>query len=116
MRPIRETIPLDEALATILEAALPIARTERMPLRDAAGRVIAAPPPARWTCRRSIAPRWTATPCAPRTRSAPGATTEESCASSRRSTPRRSRRERSAPASASEIATGAPMPRAPTPS
>ena len=44
MRPIRETIPLDEALALILEAALPIARTERIPLREANGRVIAAPP------------------------------------------------------------------------
>jgi molybdenum cofactor synthesis domain-containing protein len=46
MRPIRETIPLDEALALILEAAQPIARTERIPLRDANGRVIVGPPTA----------------------------------------------------------------------
>jgi molybdopterin molybdotransferase len=46
MRPIRDTISLDEALATILEAATPIARTERIALRDAGGRVIAAPPAA----------------------------------------------------------------------
>jgi len=46
MRPIRDTISLDEALATILEAATPIARTERIPLGEAGGRVIAAAPPA----------------------------------------------------------------------
>ena len=44
MRPIRETIPLDEALALILDAAKPLERTERGALREAAGRVIAAPP------------------------------------------------------------------------
>jgi molybdopterin molybdotransferase len=44
MRPIRETIPLDEALALILEAATPIARTETVPLSEALGRVVAAPP------------------------------------------------------------------------
>ena len=43
MRPIRETIPLDEALGLILEAAAPIARTERVALADAGGRVLAAP-------------------------------------------------------------------------
>src|SRR5437867_12881003 len=43
MRPIRETIPLEEALALILDSAAPIARTERIPLRDATGRVVAAP-------------------------------------------------------------------------
>jgi molybdopterin biosynthesis enzyme len=43
MRPIRETIPLDEALALVLEAATPIARTERVTLREATGRVLAAP-------------------------------------------------------------------------
>jgi molybdenum cofactor synthesis domain-containing protein len=37
MRPIRE------ALALVLEAAPPIARTERVPLREATGRVLAAP-------------------------------------------------------------------------
>ena len=42
MRPIRETLPLDEALAALFEAALPIERTERVPLRDATGRVLAA--------------------------------------------------------------------------
>jgi len=44
MRPIRETIPLDEALALILDAARPIVRTERIPLAEANGRVVAAPP------------------------------------------------------------------------
>ena len=42
MRPIRETLPLDEALAALLDAASPIERTERVPLRDASGRVLAA--------------------------------------------------------------------------
>jgi molybdopterin molybdotransferase len=46
MRPIRETIPLDEALALILEAVVPIERTERVPLGEAAGRVVANPPSA----------------------------------------------------------------------
>jgi molybdenum cofactor synthesis domain-containing protein len=46
MRPIRETIPLDEALALILDAAAPVDRVERVPLREAAGRVIATPPQA----------------------------------------------------------------------
>ena len=44
MRPIRETIPLEEALATILDAAPPIERTERVALRDADGRVLASAP------------------------------------------------------------------------
>jgi molybdopterin molybdotransferase len=46
MRPIRDTIPLEEAVATVLESATPLARTERVPLREAGGRVIAAPPAA----------------------------------------------------------------------
>jgi molybdenum cofactor synthesis domain-containing protein len=46
MRPIRETIPLDEALALVLESAAPIDRVESIPLREAAGRVIADPPAA----------------------------------------------------------------------
>ena len=46
MRPIRETIPLDEALATILETAIPIDRTERISLRAADGRVLASAPAA----------------------------------------------------------------------
>jgi molybdenum cofactor synthesis domain-containing protein len=46
MRPIRETISLEEALALILDAATPIARTERIALREADGRVIATPPAA----------------------------------------------------------------------
>ena len=41
MRPIRETIPLADALATILENATPIGRTERVPLDDANGRILA---------------------------------------------------------------------------
>lgn len=42
MRPIRETLPLEEALALVREAAAPITRTERVALREATGRVIAA--------------------------------------------------------------------------
>jgi molybdopterin molybdotransferase len=42
MRPIRETIALDEALALILEAGAPTSRTERVRLEDAAGRVLAS--------------------------------------------------------------------------
>ena len=42
MRPIRETIPLDEALALVLEQARPVERTERVPIREANGRVLAA--------------------------------------------------------------------------
>ena len=41
MRPIRETIPFDEATALVLELATPIARTERASIRDANGRVLA---------------------------------------------------------------------------
>jgi molybdenum cofactor synthesis domain-containing protein len=41
MRPIRDTIPLDEARALIDAAARPITRTERVPLADANGRVVA---------------------------------------------------------------------------
>jgi molybdenum cofactor synthesis domain-containing protein len=42
MRPIRETIPLEEARALIVEAGAPIERTERVALRDARDRVVAA--------------------------------------------------------------------------
>ena len=42
MRPIRETIPLEQALKLLLEATVPIARTERVPLAEAHGRVLAA--------------------------------------------------------------------------
>ena len=42
MRPIRDTIPLDEARAVIDEAAAPIARAERVPLGRAGGRVLAS--------------------------------------------------------------------------
>jgi molybdopterin molybdotransferase len=41
MRPIRETIPLEEAIELLSELATPIARTERIPIREANGRVIA---------------------------------------------------------------------------
>jgi molybdenum cofactor synthesis domain-containing protein len=41
VRPIRETIPLDEARALLIEASIPIARTERIAIRKAHGRVIA---------------------------------------------------------------------------
>jgi molybdopterin molybdotransferase len=46
MRPIRETIPLDEARKLMLDAAAPIERTERVALAEAAGRVIGSPPSA----------------------------------------------------------------------
>lgn len=42
MRPIRETIPLDEALALVMEHAAPVDSTEEVGIRDAAGRVVAA--------------------------------------------------------------------------
>lgn len=42
MRPIRKTIPLDDAIALVVGAARPIERTVRAPLADAAGRVLAA--------------------------------------------------------------------------
>ena len=42
MRPIRETLPIDEAMALVLDAATPITRTEAVSLRDATGRVLAA--------------------------------------------------------------------------
>jgi molybdenum cofactor synthesis domain-containing protein len=41
MRPIRETIPLDEARALIDAQVKPLTWTERVPLRDANGRVVA---------------------------------------------------------------------------
>ena len=41
MRPIRETIPLEEATAIVAEATATIDRVERVPLREAGGRVIA---------------------------------------------------------------------------
>jgi molybdopterin molybdotransferase len=44
MRPIRETIPLEEALAAILDAAAPIDRVDRIALRHADGRVLASAP------------------------------------------------------------------------
>jgi molybdopterin molybdotransferase len=43
MRPIRETIPLEEARALILDVARPIERAERMAVADAHDRVAAAP-------------------------------------------------------------------------
>ncbi len=42
MRPIRETIPVEEAKAFALDAAMPLDRSERVPLHQAAARVIAA--------------------------------------------------------------------------
>ena len=61
MRPIRETIPMDEAKALLMESAIPIERIERITIRDAADRVLASPRSPRSTCRRSIARRWTVT-------------------------------------------------------
>ena len=42
MRPIRQTIPFDEALAILDKSAVPIARTEVIPLAEADGRVLAS--------------------------------------------------------------------------
>ena len=44
MRPFRDTIALEEARAILLAAARPIDRTERVPVRQAAGRVLAVAP------------------------------------------------------------------------
>ena len=41
MRPIRDTIALDEALSLVLESAAPVARVESVPVIDADGRVLA---------------------------------------------------------------------------
>ncbi len=43
MRPIRETIPIEDARRFLMEAAVPIDRLERLPIDEAAGRVLAAP-------------------------------------------------------------------------
>ena len=43
MRPIRETIPIEDARRFLLEAAVPIDRIERVTIDAAAGRVLAAP-------------------------------------------------------------------------
>jgi molybdenum cofactor synthesis domain-containing protein len=43
MRPIRETIPIEDARRFLMDAAGPIDRIERLSLDDAAGRVLAAP-------------------------------------------------------------------------
>ena len=43
MRPIRETIPVEEARALLLEAARPLERVERVSIREAADRVLSAP-------------------------------------------------------------------------
>jgi molybdopterin molybdotransferase len=43
MRPIRETLPLDEAMELVLEAAAPVERLERVRLHDATNRVLAIP-------------------------------------------------------------------------
>jgi molybdopterin molybdotransferase len=43
MRPIRRTIPLEDARAIMLGAAIPIERIERVPLAEASGRVVADP-------------------------------------------------------------------------
>jgi molybdenum cofactor synthesis domain-containing protein len=42
MRPIRDTIPLDEALALLRQAAVPVDRVERIVISDASGRVSSA--------------------------------------------------------------------------
>src|SRR5688572_1130968 len=42
MRPIRETLPIDEARALVFDALPPVTRTERVPINLASGRVAAA--------------------------------------------------------------------------
>src|SRR5688500_2033439 len=42
MRPIRETLPIDEARALVFDALPRVARTERVPLSQAGGRIAAA--------------------------------------------------------------------------
>jgi molybdenum cofactor synthesis domain-containing protein len=41
MRPIRETIPIEEAKALVMQAAVPVDRIERVAVAEAAGRVVA---------------------------------------------------------------------------
>src|SRR6478672_5044747 len=41
MRPIRETISLEEALLLLMEAAAPVQSTERLDISEANGRVVA---------------------------------------------------------------------------
>jgi molybdopterin biosynthesis enzyme len=43
MRPIRETIPVEEARGLLMEAGVPIDRIERAAIDNAAGRVLAGP-------------------------------------------------------------------------
>ena len=42
MRPIRETIPVQEAKALLMEAAIPVDRVERVSIHEASGRALAA--------------------------------------------------------------------------
>ena len=42
MRPIRDTMPFGEALTVIKQSAIPLTRTERLPLYDADARVLAS--------------------------------------------------------------------------
>ena len=43
MRPIRETIPVEEAKALVMEAAAPLDCIERISITEATGRVLAVP-------------------------------------------------------------------------
>ena len=112
MRPIRETIPLDEALAPILDAAHPIARTERVPLDQAHGRVIAVPPVAAdgrapLRSRRDGRLRGES----PKTPSAPASTNRRSCAAIEKVYTGQVPTKCVGAGECIEIATGAPMPR-----
>src|SRR5262252_7703047 len=42
MRPFTSTIPFEEAVRLVMETAVPVARTERVPLAAVDGRVLAA--------------------------------------------------------------------------
>ena len=61
MKPFRSTIPLDDALTIVRDAIAPIARTERVPIDAAHGRVLAASIAATADVPRSRDRRWTAT-------------------------------------------------------
>jgi molybdopterin biosynthesis enzyme len=70
MKPIKETIPLEEARQLIADACKQIDRSERVRLVDANGRVAAA----------DVESTRDASRCAPRIRSAPIATTRRAFA------------------------------------
>ena len=111
MRPFTSTISLDEARRRLDAAVRPIARTERVALDEAAGRVAAADVDvAASTCRRSRDRRWTATPSSPPTPRARRATAPVRLRIVDRIYTGQMPRDAIAPGTCAEIATGAPLP------